>query len=310
MPGALDHVCHACAPSDRLRLAGALRRRGNIGKTADYAGHYAIAAVCAIAAPARRLAGFASGGAATVLAAALPRIAWGDWRCPRNVLPKPGYWLFSRPFRSRPARPRRRRNSTAARPIEVCMSATVPAAATTSTPACSPATWASTSRAIPRWCRRTWTAPAACGSPTGSTGRARATARCSARRRALRLRADARQQGRAIRRQQVHLDRQRQRRSQRLRRLAHLRRRALRRLCRQGAHGRLDRRLRRHLPVPRAFVNNMFGTRFKIVPGYPGGNDVNLAMERGEVRGPLRLSVVDASRRRACPGCPRRRSIC
>ena len=29
----------------------------------------------------------------------------------------------------------------------------------------------------------------------------------------------------------------------------------------------------------------MLGTRMKIVAGYPGGNDVVLAMERGEVKG-------------------------
>ena len=32
-------------------------------------------------------------------------------------------------------------------------------------------------------------------------------------------------------------------------------------------------------------MNALVGTRFKIVSGYPGGNDVNLAMERGEVGG-------------------------
>ncbi|MEA2907741.1 MAG: hypothetical protein QOI12_5128 [Alphaproteobacteria bacterium] len=32
-------------------------------------------------------------------------------------------------------------------------------------------------------------------------------------------------------------------------------------------------------------MNALFGTRFKIVMGYPNGNDVNLAMERGEVGG-------------------------
>jgi tripartite-type tricarboxylate transporter receptor subunit TctC len=32
-------------------------------------------------------------------------------------------------------------------------------------------------------------------------------------------------------------------------------------------------------------MNALAGTRFKIVSGYPGGNDVNLAMERGEVGG-------------------------
>jgi tripartite-type tricarboxylate transporter receptor subunit TctC len=32
-------------------------------------------------------------------------------------------------------------------------------------------------------------------------------------------------------------------------------------------------------------LNNVLGTKFKIVEGYPGGNDVVLAMERGEVQG-------------------------
>jgi tripartite-type tricarboxylate transporter receptor subunit TctC len=32
-------------------------------------------------------------------------------------------------------------------------------------------------------------------------------------------------------------------------------------------------------------LNEIVGTKFKIVAGYPGGNDVNLAMERGEVGG-------------------------
>lgn len=32
-------------------------------------------------------------------------------------------------------------------------------------------------------------------------------------------------------------------------------------------------------------LNDLVGTKFKIVSGYPGGNDVNLAMERGEVGG-------------------------
>ncbi len=32
-------------------------------------------------------------------------------------------------------------------------------------------------------------------------------------------------------------------------------------------------------------MNAVLGTKFKIVPGYPGGNDVNIAMERGEVQG-------------------------
>jgi tripartite-type tricarboxylate transporter receptor subunit TctC len=33
------------------------------------------------------------------------------------------------------------------------------------------------------------------------------------------------------------------------------------------------------------FVNNVLGTRMKIITGYPGGNDISLAMERGEVAG-------------------------
>jgi tripartite-type tricarboxylate transporter receptor subunit TctC len=32
-------------------------------------------------------------------------------------------------------------------------------------------------------------------------------------------------------------------------------------------------------------ANNLLGTKFKIIAGYPGGGDVNLAMERGEVDG-------------------------
>ena len=32
-----------------------------------------------------------------------------------------------------------------------------------------------------------------------------------------------------------------------------------------------------------AMMNTFFGTRFRIVTGYSGGNDINLAMERGEV---------------------------
>ena len=34
-----------------------------------------------------------------------------------------------------------------------------------------------------------------------------------------------------------------------------------------------------------AALNALVGTKFKIVTGYPGGNDVNLAMEKGEVGG-------------------------
>jgi tripartite-type tricarboxylate transporter receptor subunit TctC len=48
-----------------------------------------------------------------------------------------------------------------------------------------------------------------------------------------------------------------------------------------------------------ALLNHMFGAKFKIVPGYPGGNDINLAMERGEVQGRCSIpwSTVKAVRR-------------
>jgi hypothetical protein len=32
-------------------------------------------------------------------------------------------------------------------------------------------------------------------------------------------------------------------------------------------------------------MNALLGTKFKVILGYPGGNDINLAMERGEVAG-------------------------
>jgi tripartite-type tricarboxylate transporter receptor subunit TctC len=34
-----------------------------------------------------------------------------------------------------------------------------------------------------------------------------------------------------------------------------------------------------------AIMNGVLGTKFKMITGYPGGNDVSLAMERGEVQG-------------------------
>jgi tripartite-type tricarboxylate transporter receptor subunit TctC len=34
-----------------------------------------------------------------------------------------------------------------------------------------------------------------------------------------------------------------------------------------------------------ALLNSMFGTKFKMVTGYPGGTEINIAMERGEVFG-------------------------
>jgi tripartite-type tricarboxylate transporter receptor subunit TctC len=32
-------------------------------------------------------------------------------------------------------------------------------------------------------------------------------------------------------------------------------------------------------------MNNVLGTKYKLISGYPGGNDINLAIERGEVQG-------------------------
>ena len=48
-----------------------------------------------------------------------------------------------------------------------------------------------------------------------------------------------------------------------------------------------------------ALLNHMFGAKFKIVAGYPGGNDINLAMERGEVQGRCSIpwSTVKSTRR-------------
>ena len=40
----------------------------------------------------------------------------------------------------------------------------------------------------------------------------------------------------------------------------------------------------RTLTYPKAF-NELLGTKFKIVSGYPGGNEITLALERGEVEG-------------------------
>ncbi|HEY5063915.1 MAG TPA: hypothetical protein VIJ04_03675 [Xanthobacteraceae bacterium] len=47
-----------------------------------------------------------------------------------------------------------------------------------------------------------------------------------------------------------------------------------------------------------AVLDRMFGAKFKIVRGYPGGNEINLAMERGEVQGRCGIpwSTVKAAR--------------
>ena len=65
-----------------------------------------------------------------------------------------------------------------------------------------------------------------------------------------RLRSAARQHQGAVRRPEVHLDRQRQQRGLDLRRLAHLRRHQVRGPADQGAGCRRHQRVRRHRPVP------------------------------------------------------------
>jgi len=48
-----------------------------------------------------------------------------------------------------------------------------------------------------------------------------------------------------------------------------------------------------------ALLNHMFGAKFRMVLGYAGGNEINLAMERGEVQGRCAIpwSTVRATRR-------------
>jgi tripartite-type tricarboxylate transporter receptor subunit TctC len=53
----------------------------------------------------------------------------------------------------------------------------------------------------------------------------------------------------------------------------------------------------RTLTFPKA-LNELIGTKFKIVTGYPGGNDITLALERGEVEGYCGWSI-DSIRSRA-----------
>ena len=45
--------------------------------------------------------------------------------------------------------------------------------------------------------------------------------------------------------------------------------------------------------IPR-IINGVLGTRMKVITGYPGGNDINIAMERGEVEGRCGLSWSSA----------------
>src|SRR5689334_21095147 len=64
--------------------------------------------------------------------------------------------------------------------------------------------------------------------------------------------------------------------------LAHHRHQDRRRCEEKGNRGWGHRARRHHYGFP-APMNELIGTRFKIVTGYDGGNQINLAMERGEV---------------------------
>ena len=92
-----------------------------------------------------------------------------------------------------------------------------------------------------------------------------------------------------LRRHQVRLARQRHRRRLDLRHLAHLAGQDLERLPDEAGHARR--------PGPelgaghlRALYKNVFGAPIKLVAGYPGTNEITLAMERGEVDGLCGLS--------------------
>ena len=99
--------------------------------------------------------------------------------------------------------------------------------------------------------RRTWRAPAACGSPTGSTmSGAKDGTVIGTIGRGTGVRSAARLQGRAVPGRQVHLDRQRQQRGQHLRRLEGQRHHKVRGRAQQGADRRRHRRGGRHRSVP------------------------------------------------------------
>ncbi len=64
----------------------------------------------------------------------------------------------------------------------------------------------------------------------------------------------------------------------------------------------------RTLTHPKAF-NELLGTKFKVVSGYPGGTEITLAMERGEVEGYCGWAV-GSIRNRARIGSPTAPSRC
>ncbi len=54
-------------------------------------------------------------------------------------------------------------------------------------------------------------------------------------------------------------------------------------------------------------VNELFGTKFKVIHGYPGGSDIDLAMERGEVDGKGQFSWSTLKINQNATGCATRR---
>ena len=123
------------------------------------------------------------------------------------------------------------------------------------------------------------------------------------------VRAAARQQGRPIRADQDHLDRQRQRRGQRLHGVAHVRRHDASKTCRSGARGRHRRHRRRHLSIPRASQQHV---RRQVQDGHRLCRRQRDQHRDGARRGarPLRHSRGRRSRPRTSTGCATRASIC
>ena len=63
-----------------------------------------------------------------------------------------------------------------------------------------------------------------------------------------------------------------------------------------------------HMEIYPRLMNRLFNTKFRIVSGYKGGNDIYLAMERGEAEGPLRRHHAGAAQDASPSGSSRRRS--
>ena len=165
----------------------------------------------------------------------------------------------------------------------------------TSMRACSRATWASTSRAIRPCVPKNMEGAGSLRLANwlynvGAEGRHRVRHH----RPRHRLRSAARQQGGAVRRHQIHLDRQRQQRGQHLRRLAHAA--AITKFEDMLTQGADRRRHRRRRPTPtssRAIINGVLGTKMQ------GRHRLSRRQRRrprdGARRGagPLRLVVVE-----------------